>query len=75
MAELVHPERPLQLGFARIESGDGKTLTTSAAARAAGRLNILFADGAVPALVEGAVVEPRRRSGHMKQQSGQPKLL
>uniref|UniRef100_UPI002434E266 exodeoxyribonuclease VII large subunit n=1 Tax=Sphingosinicella sp. YJ22 TaxID=1104780 RepID=UPI002434E266 len=74
MAELVHPERPLQRGFARIESGDGRTLTSAAAARAAGRLNIHFADGAVPAFVEGAV-EPRRPSRHMKEQPGQPKLL
>ncbi len=75
MAELVHPERPLQRGFARIESRDGRTLTGSAAARSAGQLNIVFADGAIPALVEGAAVETRRRSGHMKEQPGQPKLL
>jgi exodeoxyribonuclease VII large subunit len=74
MAELVHPERPLQRGFARVESGDGRTLTSAAAARAAGRLNILFSDGAVPAFVEGGV-ETKRTSRHMKEQPGQPKLL
>ena len=74
MAELVHPERPLARGFARIETRDGRTLTTADAARAAARLNIVFADGPVPALVEGKVEPPRRRS-HMSSQTGQPKLL
>ncbi len=74
MAELVHPERPLKRGFARIESGEGRTLTSAGAARAASRLNIHFSDGAVAAFVEGAV-EARRTSRHMKEQPGQPKLL
>jgi exodeoxyribonuclease VII large subunit len=58
LAEQLHPNRPLERGYARIEArGSGKTLTTSEAARSAGALVLRFADGAVDARVERAARE------------------
>ena len=54
MAELVHPDRPLERGFARITSRDGRTLTSAQAAREARLLTLRFGDGAVDATVDGA---------------------
>jgi exodeoxyribonuclease VII large subunit len=67
MAELVHPERPLSRGYARVTDRSGRTLTGSAAARAASELRLHFGDGTVDAVVEGGppprrVERPRRRS-------------
>ena len=36
VAQLAHPNRPLERGYARVEDRDGKTLISAAAARAAG---------------------------------------
>ncbi len=47
----LHPEAPLARGFARVTSADGKTIGTSAAARAAHDLRIRFVDGEVAASV------------------------
>ncbi|MEO6248446.1 MAG: exodeoxyribonuclease VII large subunit, partial [Sphingomicrobium sp.] len=52
MAQLVHPDRPLSRGFARVTARDGRTLVTAAAARAAAALDLHFADGAVPVSVD-----------------------
>jgi exodeoxyribonuclease VII large subunit len=49
VAELAHPNKPLARGYARVEDKAGATLTTAAAARAAARLRLIFADGAVEA--------------------------
>jgi exodeoxyribonuclease VII large subunit len=50
MAELVHPERPLARGFVRVTAAaDGRTLTRSADAQAAGTLRLHFGDGMVEA--------------------------
>ena len=54
MAQLVHPDRPLSRGFARITDRHGRTLITAAAAREAATLELRFADGAVAATVDGA---------------------
>jgi exodeoxyribonuclease VII large subunit len=54
MAQLVHPDRPLSRGFARITDRHGRTLITAAAAREAAALELRFADGAVAATVDGA---------------------
>ena len=75
MAELVHPERPLSKGYVRVTSRDGRTLTHSADARAAGRLTLRFGDGAVDASVDGAAasaqpVEPKRRKPYIPSQPG-----
>jgi exodeoxyribonuclease VII large subunit len=57
MAELAHPERPLQRGFARVTDRHGKTLTSAAAAEAAGALSLRFGDGEIDASV-GSVTQP-----------------
>ena len=60
MAELVHPDRPLSRGFARVTARDGRTLIHAADARAAGALSLRFGDGAVDVTVDGAAPPPRR---------------
>jgi len=74
MAALAHPERPLQRGFARVEDRKGLTLTAAAAARRAGALNLVFADGAVTATVDGALERPAPKR-HIPPKPEQPKLL
>ncbi|MEA3009769.1 MAG: exodeoxyribonuclease large subunit [Sphingomonadales bacterium] len=79
VAQLAHPNRPLDRGYARIEDGAGKTLISAAAARAAGRLRLIFGDGDVAASVEGQAratpVERPRRASYGKPTVEQPKLL
>ncbi|HEY0116602.1 MAG TPA: exodeoxyribonuclease VII large subunit [Allosphingosinicella sp.] len=79
MAALVHPERPLKRGFARIEDRTGHTLVSAASARRALSLNLVFADGQVQATVDGAVERPRRKdhipAGSPAEKPTQPKLL
>ena len=59
MAELVHPDRPLGRGFVRVTAAaDGRTLTRSADARAAGALSLHFGDGQVEATVGSGVASP-----------------
>jgi exodeoxyribonuclease VII large subunit len=69
VAELAHPNRPLARGYARVEDREGKTLMSAGAARAAGRLRLIFADGAVEASTGTA--PPRRASSP----GDQPQLL
>ena len=64
MAELVHPDRPLEKGFARVTARDGHTLTRAADARAAQDLRLRFGDGEVDATVSagrGRVERSARR--------------
>jgi exodeoxyribonuclease VII large subunit len=58
MAELVHPDRPLSRGYARVTDRQGTTLTHATAAIAARELRLRFADGEVDASVGGAPVTP-----------------
>jgi len=74
MAELVHPERPLKRGFARVEDRTGHTLTDAAAARRALSLTLHFADGEVAATVDGTLERPPARR-HIPARPEQPKLL
>ena len=76
VAQLAHPNRPLERGYARIEDRDGRTLISAAAARTAGRLKLIFGDGDVPAEVAGpGPVERPRRPSSGKPAGEQPKLL
>jgi exodeoxyribonuclease VII large subunit len=76
VAELAHPNRPLERGYARVEDRDGRTLISAAAAKAAGRLKLIFSDGDVAAEVAGAPADkPRRPSPYGKVTVEQPKLL
>ena len=73
MAELAHPERPLQRGFARVTSRDGRTLISVARAREEKLLTLRFGDGSVDASVEGgsrAPVERKRRQSYITPQPG-----
>jgi exodeoxyribonuclease VII large subunit len=74
IAELAHPNKPLERGYARVEDHGGKTLISAAAARAAGRVRMIFKDGAVDAsTVEG--LERPRRGTYRAPKSDHPKLL
>ena len=77
MAELVHPDRPLSRGFARVVGEGGRTLTSAAQARAAAALSLRFADGAldvVPAVAAtrspAAKLERARRAPYLPPQPG-----
>jgi exodeoxyribonuclease VII large subunit len=54
VAEQLHPDKPLARGYARVEARDGRTVSTASAAKAAGAVTLVFADGKVGARVEGA---------------------
>ena len=61
LVDSLNPDRILERGYARVEGQDGATLTTAAAARAAGAIRLRFRDGAVAAGVEdgdGTAVPP-----------------
>jgi exodeoxyribonuclease VII large subunit len=60
MAQLVHPDRPLSRGFARVTGKDGATLISAAAARSAREFSLHFADGALDASAD-APLPPRAR--------------
>ena len=75
MAGLVHPDRPLERGFARVTARDGRTLTSAQGARDARLLSLRFGDGAVDATVDGApasasAVERKPRRSYIAPQPG-----
>jgi exodeoxyribonuclease VII large subunit len=75
MAELVHPDRPLQRGFARVTSRDGRTLIHARDAREMQLLTLHFGDGAVDASVDGGAksgpaVERKRPKSYIAPQPG-----
>lgn len=75
MAELVHPERPLTRGFVRVTDRAGKTLLHAAAARAAGAIDLHFADGRVAAQVgDSAGPQPFRPAKRVERKAGGPYL-
>ena len=75
LAELAHPERPLQRGFVRVTDRAGKTLVHAAAARAAGAIDLHFADGRVAAQVgDGAAPRPFRPAKRVERKAGGPYL-
>lgn len=82
LAELAHPERPLQRGFVRVTDRAGKTLVHAAAARAAIAIDLHFADGRVAAQVgDGTAPRPFRpakrveRGGSSSYPDAQPGLF
>jgi exodeoxyribonuclease VII large subunit len=58
MAELVHPERPLSRGFARVTSRAGATLTRAPDTIVEQYFRLHFSDGTVDAAVEGIAARP-----------------
>jgi exodeoxyribonuclease VII large subunit len=75
IAQLAHPDRPLERGFARVTSRDGRTLTSAAHARAERLMTLRFADGSVDAAVEGATRAPVERKGRPTYIASQPGLF
>ncbi|HEY0446296.1 MAG TPA: exodeoxyribonuclease VII large subunit [Allosphingosinicella sp.] len=74
IAAQAHPDRPLAKGYARIEDREGRTLVSAAAAKAAGRLRLVFGDGKVDASVADGL-ERARRGPYVTGKGEQPKLL
>jgi exodeoxyribonuclease VII large subunit len=75
MAELVHPDRPLTRGYARVTDRSGKTLTRAADATAARDLRLRFSDGEVDAAVtrhsnKSEPVERKARRPYVAPQPG-----
>ena len=73
LAELSHPDKPLQRGFARVTDREGHTLTGATSARAARGLRLHFGDGVVEATVDGASparVERAPRRSYIAPQPG-----
>jgi exodeoxyribonuclease VII large subunit len=75
VAQLAHPNKPLERGYARVEDRAGKTLTSAAAARTAARLRLIFRDGDVEASTGASGIERPRRSAYLGGTGEQPKLL
>lgn len=79
VAQLAHPERPLEKGYALVTSRDGKVLLSAQAAREAKWLNLRFRDGQVEATTGegtgGEAVERAKKSPHNKGKGDQPRLL
>ena len=82
LAELAHPERPLQRGFVRVTDRSGRTLIHAADARQAGAVDLHFADGRVAAHIgDGAGPVPFRPAKRVERRSpssyppGQPGLF
>jgi exodeoxyribonuclease VII large subunit len=76
VAQLAHPNRPLDRGYARVEDRNGKTLMSAAAAKAAGRLKLIFSDATLDATAgRGSAVERPARPAYLKPTTEQPKLL
>lgn len=73
LAEQLHPERPLQRGYAMVLDADGLAVTSRASAQRKDMLAIRFADGELDVVPAGAkrAAEPKRKSPD----TGQAKLL
>ena len=54
----LHPEKPLERGYAIIRDASGRALTTRAEAAGEARLQLQFRDGALAAIPEGAPPSP-----------------
>ena len=72
----LSPRKVLERGYALVEARDGgAALTGAAAARAAGGLRLVFADGSVDANVDGARVERAPPRRYDRARPDQPSLL
>ena len=75
LADLAHPERPLQRGFVRVTDRAGKTIIHAADARAAVALDLHFADGRVAAQVgDGMAPVPFRPAKRVERKGRGPYL-
>jgi exodeoxyribonuclease VII large subunit len=75
LAELAHPERPLQRGFVRVTDRAGKTIIHAADARAAAQVDLHFADGRVAAHIgDGVAPVPFRPARRVERKGRDPYL-
>ncbi|HET9398530.1 MAG TPA: exodeoxyribonuclease VII large subunit [Sphingomicrobium sp.] len=75
LAELAHPERPLQRGFVRVTDRTGKTIIHAADARAAAQVDLHFADGRVAAHIgDGVAPTPFRPAKRVERKGRDPYL-
>jgi exodeoxyribonuclease VII large subunit len=75
LAELAHPERPLQRGFVRVTDRSGKTIIHAAEARAAAQVDLHFADGRVAAQIgDGTAPMPFRPAKRVERKPRDPYL-
>jgi exodeoxyribonuclease VII large subunit len=74
VAAQAHPDKPLARGYARVEDRQERTLVTAGAAKAAGRLRLVFGDGRVDVSV-GEGLERQRRGSYVELKADQPKLF
>ena len=75
LADLAHPERPLQRGFVRVTDRAGKTIVHAADARAASQIDLHFADGRVAAHIgDGAAPIPFRPAKRVERKPRDPYL-
>jgi len=68
------PQRTLERGFARVEDEVGEPILSTAQARVAGRLGVVFADGKVEAEVAAARRRRRRTRPKDPAEFGQTRL-
>ena len=75
LADLAHPERPLQRGFVRVTDRSGKTIIHAADARAAAEVDLHFADGRVAAQIgDGTAPVPFRPAKRVERKGRDPYL-
>lgn len=74
IAELAHPNKPLERGYARVEDAEGKTLISAEAARKMLNLQLVFSDGRL-GVTTGEGVERPRRPTYRKSKAGQAELF
>jgi exodeoxyribonuclease VII large subunit len=86
VAQLAHPERPLEKGYALVTDREGKVLISAGAAREAQLLTLRFRDGEVeaatgdtappgPERAPERTVERPKRAPHINDKGDQPKFL
>ena len=75
LLEQLHPERPLEKGYARITDRAGDTLVSASAVRKAGAVTLRLADGAVDARVEDDRQPSYSKRPKPKTESGQHRLF
>jgi exodeoxyribonuclease VII large subunit len=73
LAEQLHPERPLQRGYAMVLDAQGKAVTSKASAQRQAALAIRFADGELDVVPAGAKRVPASKPAAPR--NSQPKLL
>lgn len=64
LAENLHPEAPLNRGFARVTDLEGRTISNVTTAKKAAQVALRFADGEIGAVVDG--VPPKSRKADPK---------